>query len=168
MIRYCTYCGNLVDDRAIVCFKCGGAIPMVNSTGLLSCIYNISQKIKTWSYINGVISVMQMIYGFSKNWYLFLIGALNLIFSIQNVNYSEKFLQKPIGIVDKMQPIGEAVFIFLYNLIIGGCFSTIGSMYYFLVVRGYVMENKLIFMQIEHEHSSLVSSERKKKTEYRG
>ena len=63
MARYCTYCGNEVNENAVVCVKCGCAIPQANNQtgqrfsqtyGKPSVVDVISKRIKT----NGIIWIV--------------------------------------------------------------------------------------------------------------
>ena len=77
------------------------------------------------------------------------IGLLNIISSLNEINYSKTVLEKPSGIVQKFEPIAGSVIILIYNLVIGGIIGVIGSIYYFIAIRSFVMENKEYFASLD-------------------
>ena len=161
MAKFCTHCGNEVNEEAAVCLKCGCAIPRTmhnNITGgcstvdLTNFINVISQRIKTNGIIWIVIAGLQILMGISFNWLLLIVGILNLISSIQDLNYSKEIMNKPIGIVAKMKPLTGTIVVLIYNLVIGGVIGIAGSIYYLIAVRGYVLENEQAFLEIENQY----------------
>ncbi len=162
MARYCTHCGNEVNENAVVCIKCGCAISGIathNSqvgytpSASTSIVDTITQRIKINGIIWIVIAGIQILMGISFNWIFLIVGALNLISSIQNLNYSKNFPNNPVGIVAKMKPLVGAIVVLIYNLIIGGIIGIAGSIYYLVAVRGYVLENEQAFLEIENQCS---------------
>ena len=158
MARFCTYCGNEVDENAVVCIKCGCAIPrsqLFTSSQIapFSASQNIVNTIAQRIQINGiiwiVIAAIQILLGIAANWMFLIVGVLNLISSIQDINYSKSFPSNPVGIVSKMKPLTGPIITLVYNLLIGGVIGVVGSIYYFVAVRGYVMENEQAFLEIE-------------------
>ena len=158
MAKYCTCCGNEVNENAVVCIKCGCEIPktaMQNGQigytpfASASIVDTITQRIKTNGIIWIAIAVIQILMGISFNWILLVVGVLNLISSIQDLNYSKDFPNNPVGIVTKMKPLGRAIIVLIYNLVIGGIVGVAGSIYYLVAVRGYVLENEQAFLEIE-------------------
>lgn len=164
MVRYCTHCGNEINENAVVCVKCGCAIyrtskqnSQVGYTPFASAsiVDTITQRIKTNGIIWIVIAGIQILMGISFNWILLIVGVLNLISSIQDLNYSKAFADNPVGIVAKMKPLGGAIVVLIYNLVIGGIIGVVGSIYYLIAVRGFVLENEQAFLEIENQHSSI-------------
>ena len=158
MARFCTYCGNEVNENAIVCVKCGCAVqtaPQNSQFGYSPVSYSIvdtiTQRIKTNGIIWIVVAVIQILVGLFLSWPTLIVGVLNLISSIQDINYSSEFPKNPVGIVDKMKPIGGAIVVLIYNLLIGGIIGVAGSVYYLIAVRGYVLENERAFLEIENQ-----------------
>jgi len=41
------------------------------------------------------------------------------------------------------------IFTLVYNVLVGGVIGVVGSIYYFVALRGFVMENKTSFAEIE-------------------
>ena len=164
MARYCTHCGNEVNGNAVVCIKCGCAIPrstthssQVGYTPISSAsiVDVLTQRIKTNGIIWIVIAGIQILMGISFNWILLIVGVLNLISSIQDLNYSKELPNNPVGIVEKMKPLGSAIVVLIYNLVIGGIIGVAGSIYYLVAVRGYVLENEQAFLEIETQYGSI-------------
>ena len=73
--------------------------------------------------------------------------------SIQDMQYSKALIEKPNGIVAKFEPITGPIIILIYNLVIGGVIGVIGSIYYFVAIRNYVMENKEFFASLDVENN---------------
>lgn len=159
MARFCTHCGNEVNENAVVCIKCGYAIPREQpftnrQTSPFSpsqdIVNTIAQRIHTNGIIWIVIAAIQILLGVFANWMFLIVGVLNLVSSIQDINYSKSFPLNPIGIVSKMKPLTGPLITLIYNLLIGGVIGVAGSIYYFVAVRGYVMENEHAFLEVEH------------------
>ena len=92
--------------------------------------------------------------GLLLNWIFLIVGVLNLISSIQDLNYSKEIPNNPVGIVAKMKPLVGAIVVLIYNLVVGGVIGVAGSIYYLVAVRGYVLENEQAFLGIENQISS--------------
>ena len=43
------------------------------------------------------------------------------------------------------------IIVLVYNLLVGGVIGVAGSIYYFVAVRGYIMEHKNEFIDLENE-----------------
>lgn len=164
MARYCTNCGNEVNENAVICVKCGCAIPKIETYGSQagfnpisspSIVDTISHRIKTNGIIWIVIAGIQILLGLAIDWFMLIVGVLNLISAIQDIKFSKKFPYNPVGIVAKVKPLGGAIVTLIYNLVIGGIIGVAGSIYYLFAVRGYVLENKQAFLEIESQCSSV-------------
>ena len=169
MAKFCTHCGNEVNENAVICIKCGCAISncktntngqtLKNSQNNLfadnqSLVSTISQRIQTNGIIWIVIGAVQILLGISVNWFLLIVGVLNLLSAIQDLNYCKTILQNPVGIVEKVKPLTLPIITLVYNLLIGGVIGVAGSIYYFVAVRGYVLENEQAFLEIENSHKN--------------
>ncbi|MBE7063463.1 MAG: hypothetical protein E7390_06735 [Ruminococcaceae bacterium] len=164
MVKYCVHCGSEVNEAAVVCVKCGCAIPrgptqssqeQYTPFAAASIVDTITQRIRTNGLIWVVIAGIQILIGISLNWILLIVGALNLISAVQDLNYSKEFSDNPVGIVAKMKPIEGAIIVLIYNLVIGGLIGVAGSIYYLVAVRGYVLENERVFLDIENQRRSV-------------
>ncbi len=116
-------------------------------------VNTISQRIQTNGIIWIVIGAIQILLGISVNWVLLIVGVLNLVSSIQDINYSKSFPLNPVGIVNKVKPLTGPIITLIYNLVIGGIIGVAGSIYYFIAVRGFVLENEQAFLEIENLQS---------------
>ena len=125
----------------------------VNNSSLVyrKYIEEISAKMQTNGIIWCVIAGIQILVGVSYSSFMLIVGVLNLISAIDDLRSSKSFLSNPIGIVDKVKPVTGAVIALVYNLLIGGVIGCIGSIYYFLAIREYVMKNESIFLEIERQ-----------------
>lgn len=164
---FCSYCGNEVHEKAVVCVKCGCPVnkpqsvsgsgtpaqsnPFAESRNIVA---TISQRIQINGIIWCVIAGLQILSGIAVNWVLLIIGALNLVSAIQDLNYSKSFPQRPVGIVAKVRPLTGPIITLVYNLVFGGVIGVAGSVYYFLAVRGYVLENEQAFLEVENSQLS--------------
>ena len=164
MAKFCTHCGNEVNENAVVCVKCGCAISrtqtfpsqqftkpskMNSFSQNQDIVSTISQRIQTNGIIWIVIGVIQILLGMIANWFLLIVGVLNLLSSIQDINYSKTFPSNPVGIVNKVKPLTGPIITLVYNLFIGGVIGVAGSIYYFAAVRGFVLEHEQDFLEIE-------------------
>lgn len=77
----------------------------------------------------------------------------HIISSIQDMQYSKVLLKNPKGIIAKFEPLTGPIITLIYNLIIGGVIGVVGSIYYFVAIRNYVMENKQFFASFDAENS---------------
>lgn len=157
-MKYCTHCGKELLDEAVVCIGCGcqsdsldkGIFHYQNSN-YTALINTLSQRINTSGIIWLVIGILQILVGLYINWVMIIVGVLNVISSIQDMNYSKSVLKNPTGIIAKFEPITGPVITLIYNLIIGGVIGVVGSIYYFIAIRNYVMENKPYFAVLDAE-----------------
>ena len=169
MAKFCTHCGNEVNENAVVCVKCGCAIPRTHTfsnsqathfsqnspiSSYPDIVNTISQRIQTNGIIWIVIGAIQILLGISVNWVVLIVGILNLVSSIQDINYSKSFPLNPVGIVNKVKPLTGPIITLIYNLVIGGIIGVAGSIYYFIAVRGFVLENEQTFLEIENLQSN--------------
>lgn len=155
-MKYCTHCGKELLDEAVICVGCGCAVGGQNNqtannivadgTALLN---TLSQRLNTNGIIWLVIGILQILGGIFFNWFLLIVGVLNIISSVQDMQYSKTLLENPTGIVAKFEPLTGPIITLVYNLVIGGVIGVIGSIYYFLAIRNYVMENKQFFASLD-------------------
>ena len=151
-MKYCMHCGKELVDEAVICVGCGCAVeapgiqPTVNDEALLN---TLSQRLKTSGIIWLVIGILQILGGIMIDWFLLIVGVLNIISAIQDMQYSKTMLSNPTGIVAKFEPLTGPIITLIYNLVIGGVIGVIGSLYYFLAIRNYVMKNKQSFARYD-------------------
>ena len=156
-MKYCRNCGKELLDEAVVCVGCGCSVDgqSINnkSTDGPTLLNTLSQRLKINGIIWLVIGVLQILGGVFIDWFLLIVGVLNIISSVQDMQYSKTLLEKPSGIVEKFEPIVGPIITLVYNLVIGGVIGVIGSIYYFFAIRNYVMENKQFFASLDAENS---------------
>lgn len=160
-MKYCAKCGKQLFDDAAFCSGCGhptasgpaaapytGPYTTPNATnGLLT---KLSERLNTNGIIWIVIAVLQIIIGLTGTILPLIVGVLNLISAVKDMNYSKEVLRNPVGIVNNFEPITSPVITLVYNLVIGGVIGVVGSIYYFIALRGFVMENKNAFLALEN------------------
>ena len=159
-MKYCTHCGKELLDEAVICIGCGCVVggqnnQTVNNKSVdgATLLNTLSQRLNTNGIIWLVIGILQILGGIFINWFLLIVGVLNIISSVQDMQYSKTLLENPTGIVAKFEPIVGPIITLVYNLVIGGVIGVIGSIYYFLAIRKYVMENKQFFASLDAENN---------------
>ena len=152
-MKYCTHCGKELLDEAVICVGCGCATSKGNAragcvdrTMLLN---TLAQRVNTCGIIWLVIGILQILGGLFVNWFLLIVGILNVVSSVQDMNYSKRLHDNPTGIVAKFEPLTGPIITLVYNLVIGGAIGVVGSVYYFVAIRNYVMENKTFFAELD-------------------
>ncbi len=158
-MKYCTHCGKELLDEAVICVGCGCAVDGHNTQTANDMSFNgatllntLSQRLNTNGIIWLVIGVLQILGGIFIDWFLLIVGVLNIISSVQDMQYSKTLLENPSGIVAKFEPITLPIITLVYNLVIGGVIGVIGSIYYFFAIRNFVMENKQFFASFDTEN----------------
>jgi len=149
---YCSKCGKEIVQNAAFCVGCGCAVggqntqtPNNMSFDGATLLNTLSQRLNTNGIIWLVIGILQILGGIFINWFLLIVGVLNIISSVQDMQYSKALLENPTGIVAKFEPLTGPIITLVYNLVIGGVIGVAGSIYYFVAIRNYVMENKQFF-----------------------
>lgn len=149
-MKYCTYCGKELFDEAVICPACGCVVSTVQKkTNHMNLVVLLSEKVKMNGIIWIVIAITQIWFGFTLDWFLLIVGVLNIVSAIQDLNYSKTVCDNPTGIVKKYEPLAGPIIVLVYNLIFGGLIGVIGSAYYFLGIRAFVLDNQLAFNEIE-------------------
>ena len=100
----------------------------------------LSQRINTNAIIWLVIGIIQTLSIFFA-----IVGILNIISAVRSLKYSKAILINPTGIVQNYVPVFGSVIVLLYNIFFGGIIGVIGSIYYLIFIRGFVMENRDYF-----------------------
>ena len=151
-MKFCTHCGKQLFDEAVICPGCGcpaarpGVAPAPQPAANTNVLLNtLSQRVNINGIIWLIIGILQILGGIFINWFLIAVGVLNIISSVNDMQYSKTLLQNPSGIVERYEPVTGPVITLVYNLVIGGVIGVIGSIYYFVAIRGFVMENKNAF-----------------------
>ncbi len=158
---FCSRCGRVMRDGERFCCACGqptrhtaapppppSPVPPVPPFGVTAdhtVLQTLSQRLNTNGIIWIVIAALQILAGIAFDWFMVVIGVLNIISAIQDMQYSKEVLSNPVGIVARFEPIVWPIITLVYNLIIGGVIGVVGSIYYFVALRGFVMENRMRF-----------------------
>lgn len=145
-MKFCTHCGKELFDEAVICPGCGcptgRAFTQTKRTDL---VQKLSEKVKINAIIWLVIGILQVLAGIFGGWFILIVGVLNIIYSVQDMDYSKALPENPTGIVQKFEPLTGPIVTLVYNLIFGGIVGAVGSIYYFVSIRSFVMENKTSF-----------------------
>lgn len=145
-MKYCAKCGKELFDEAVICPGCGcatGTVP-VQTVGT-DLIRKLAEKVRTNAVIWLVIGILQVLAGVFGGWFVLIVGVLNIVSSVQDMNYSKQLPENPTGIVRRFEPITGPVITLIYNLIFGGIIGVVGSIYYFVGIRSFVMEHREAF-----------------------
>ncbi|MBE6941685.1 MAG: hypothetical protein E7455_05345 [Ruminococcaceae bacterium] len=145
-MKFCTHCGKELFDEAVICPGCGCATGSATvQTASADLVRKLAEKVKTNGIIWLVIGILQILAGVFANWFVLIVGVLNVVSSVQDMNYSKQLPDNPTGIIQKFEPVTGPVITLVYNLIFGGIIGVVGSIYYFVGIRSFVMENKAAF-----------------------
>lgn len=155
-MKFCTHCGKELCDEAVICPGCGCAVGTVSvpAAAKADLLTKLSERIKINGIIWLVIGVLQIIIGLCGTWLPLIVGVLNMISAVKDMNYSKTVLENPTGIVTNFESLTSPIITLVYNLVIGGFIGVIGSIYYFVALRGFVMENKNAFLALEQQAST--------------
>ena len=166
-MKYCSKCGKQLFDEAVFCPGCGQTTPQPQPYNYQYQPYNqqyqpyppqananqlvqkLSQRLKVNGIIWIVIAVFQILLGLTGAVWTAVIGVLNIVSAIKDINYSKAVLENPQGIVSNFESLTSPIITLVYNLVVGGIVGVIGSIYYFVALRGFVMENKNAFLALE-------------------
>lgn len=167
-MKYCQYCGTQIADEAKFCSNCGKAVwqapdsePSVNdemkkNAEQQNLINKLSSRLKTNGIIWIVIASIQILVGLFGVWFTLIVGVLNIFSAITDIKNSKRILTNQNDIVKAYEPIVGSIITLVYNFFIGGIIGVLGSIYYLVSVRGFVMENKNQFLAMEDKATSPV------------
>lgn len=155
-MQFCSQCGKELKEGVAFCENCGNAVntayvPNVDSETSKSLINELSVKVKTNAIIWIVIGGLQIFAGIFFEWFFAVVGVLNLISGIQDIKFSNTVRQKPEKIVERFSPLVGPIITLVYNVIFGGVIGVVGSIYYLVVIRNFVLTNKEKFLEIEKQ-----------------
>ena len=145
--QFCSNCGQNTAPVAVPATAPVVAAPVAANAGAL--LHKLSERVKTNGIIWLVIGILQIVAGLFIDWVFLIVGVLNIISSIQDMNYSKTVLENPTGIVARFEPLVGPIITLIYNLVIGGVIGVAGSIYYFVAIRSFVMENRVSFAQYD-------------------
>lgn len=156
-MAFCMNCGKQLAENENFCMNCGAPagvqpnavpqpMPIVDEGALLN---TLSQRLNTGAIIWIVIGALQIMAGLFWEWWLAIVGVLNIVSSVKDMNYAKKIFADQKDIVKNFESVVEPIITLVYNLVIGGVVGVVGSIYYFVAIRGYVMENQAAFRAME-------------------
>ena len=157
-MAFCMNCGKQLAENESFCMNCGApagapqsAAPVASqvTTDAATLLNTLSQRLTTGAIIWIVIGALQIMAGLFWEWWLAIVGVLNIVSSIKDMNYAKKIFADQKDIVKNFESVVEPIITLVYNLVIGGVVGVVGSIYYFVAIRGYVMENKEAFLAME-------------------
>ena len=145
-MKYCEKCGKELFDEAVICPGCGCSVSGNSQKSNTDVYYKqLSNRVK----INGIIWIciagIQLILAMTVDWFLLIVGVLNVISAIKDLQYSKELLNKPAKVVEKYQPLTMPIIVLVYNAIFGGVIGVVGSIYYLVSIRNFVLTNKDMF-----------------------
>lgn len=154
-MKYCTKCGKQIHDEAVICVGCGS--PVEDTYGKVFLDISQNQRVSSDNLVNTlstryntcgiiwiVIAIIQII-----SVACLPVGLWNLYAAYTNIKYGKAIQKNPTNIVAAHTPITGAVICLVINLLFGGVIGVAGSIYYFIAIRGFVMENQSAFNSIE-------------------
>lgn len=164
-MKYCQDCGARLSDNAKFCVACGFPVQAVDPSGtrqgsapvapneMVGKTKTLVKKLSSRLMINGIIwigiAAIQIVAGLCGAWPVLIVGVLNVISAILDMRISRRIRKYPVGIVRRFKPLVEPIIVLIYNLLIGGLIGVIGSIYYLVFIRGFVMENQSQFLELE-------------------
>ena len=165
---FCYNCGANLPDDAAFCNKCGtkvvgdnvnqnlaGADDVANTSNSSKMLIDtICQRLQINGIIWIVIGSVQIYIGLTVQWFVMVIGLLNILCAIVDLTIAKNFPQKPVGLIKRSKPLAGHIFILIYNLFVGGVIGVVGSIYYLLAVRQYVITNEAAFRKLEEPYAT--------------
>ena len=159
-MKYCRYCGTKLNDDANFCSRCAKPTsqaqkePHKTQTTTKThsnqeLINTLSSRLNMCGIIWIVVASLQILIGLCGAWFTLIVGVLNIISAIKDIQSSKNILTNPNGIVAAHEPLTNPIIVLVYNILIGGIFGVAGSIYYLIFVRGFIMENKAQFLAME-------------------
>lgn len=173
---FCSKCGKELQEGQNVC-SCGhnqatgnqAFVPQPSAvTG--DVVSKLSSKIKIEAYIWLGVAAVQVLIGLGSviiglinliEWgeglsnifsgvLVWVIAVLNVKTALGDLKYSKDILIKPVGIIQKYEPVKSLIITLVYNVIVGGFVGVAGSVFGF-IVRDFVMKNKDAFKKAESD-----------------
>ena len=148
-MKYCQYCGEQLTDQGNFCTKCGKPVAHAVPNDRQELVEKLSSRLKTNGIIWIVIAAVQIVIGVCGAWGALIIGILNLFSAISDLRSSKRIREDQNGIVASYKPLAGAIVTLVYNIVVGGVIGVLGSIYYLVFVRGFVMDNESRFLALE-------------------
>ncbi len=97
-----------------------------------------------------IIGVLQIIFGLWLNWFLLVVGVLNIVSAARDISYSKTVLTDQSEVIKRIEPLVMPIITLIYNFIFGGLIGVVGSIYYLAAIREFVMKNRVFFEPAEN------------------
>ena len=138
-MKFCKNCGYGYEENVEVCDNCQTVLDSANTLS--------DEKLKVLSERIKINGIMWLVIGILQccSVVFCIVGILNILSAIQDLKHSKTVFHYRVGLVQAYEPVLSPLITLLYNLIFGGVIGVIGSVYYFIFIRGYIMENKDFF-----------------------
>ena len=138
-MKFCKNCGYGVDDNMDVCGNCNTTMDAANT--LTDEKLNVlADRVKINGIIWIAIGILQLVTGV-----FFLVGLWNIYAGYTNLKVAKEMPIRRVGLVQVYEPLFSSILVLLLNLFFGGVIGIVGSLYYLICIRGYVMENRGYF-----------------------
>ncbi len=166
-MKYCAKCGKKLPDDSVFCNGCGyhqyggqqpyGGQPSqaaYNQYADRNLLNELSHRYQINGIIWIVVAAIQLFLGLFFFWIYLIVGGINMVWAIQDMNYSKSVLNNPVGIVGKVRPLTNPIISLVYNVMFGGIIGIAGSIYYLTGIRSFVMNNESAFARIGTEYTN--------------
>lgn len=152
-MKYCTKCGQQIHDEAVICIHCGCPTTQGNVNATVGgasepLLERLSQKIHTNAILWMVLGIVQCITMIG-----IIAGIWNIYAAWNDMKYSKECLNNPSGIVQRFEPLQGYIIALVLNLVLGGVIGVVGVAYELIAIRGFVLENKSYFEQLNQSSS---------------
>lgn len=146
-MKYCINCGKEILDEAVVCVHCEAKQESYYEEDKK----RANEILKSLSIRLKINALFWIVTGIFQGTTLILIpvAIMNISLALTDYNNSERFLRNPYGIVEKYTPLAWPIVILIFNILFGGMLGIAGSLIYFSLIRGFIMENKAYFYLLE-------------------
>ncbi len=108
-------------------------------------LYKLRVRLDTSAIIWAVTGVLQIVSGIYLEKCLIVAGVFNVIYALSNSAYSQDLLKCPSEIVLRFKSLLIPLFVLFYNIAFGAGMGVIGSVYYFVFIKWFVVKNKEFF-----------------------
>ena len=148
-MKYCINCGNEILDEAVVCVHCGAKQENYydkEKEYAKELVKSLSVRLKINALLWSIIGMLQM-----TSIIFWLTGMINIAGAFDDYNFGDEILRSPYNIVKRHKPLARPIIILIWNFIFGGMWGIVGSIYYFAIIRSFVMRNKEYFELLEED-----------------
>ena len=145
-MKFCKNCGYGMDESVTVCDNCNTAMNAEN-TLTDEKLKVLSERIKINGIIWLIIGILQVVMFISP--LSVVVGVLNIFSALRDLKASKNVFHYRVGLVNAYKPMFGPIITLIYNLCFGWIYGVAGSIYYFLAIRGYVMENADYFNSLK-------------------